>query len=45
MRTYTNKNKFFGEQIDTLLKDKLKTKGPKGDLCDIDYVYRFNHKM
>ena len=26
MRTYTNKNKFFGEQIDTLLKDKLKKK-------------------
>ena len=46
MRTYTNKNRFFGEQIDILLKDKLKkTKENTGDLCDIDYVYRFNHKQ
>ena len=43
METYTNKNKFFGEIIDNLLKNKLKKKANKSDLCDIDYVYRYSY--
>ena len=44
METYTNKNKFFGDIIDNLLKDKLKKTNNNSYLCDIDYVYRHNYK-
>ena len=45
MEKYTNKNKFFSEIIDELLKKKLKKDLDEGSnyLCDIDYVYRFNY--
>ena len=43
METYTNKNKFFGDIIDKLLKKKLKKSNNNSDLCDIDYVYRYSH--
>ena len=46
MNTYTNKNRFFGEIIDTHLQDRyVKDLSDKtSNLCDIDYVYRFNYK-
>jgi len=43
MNSYINKNKFFHEIIETLLKDKLKNIKEDNYLCDIDYVYRFNY--
>jgi hypothetical protein len=45
MEKYTNKNKFFNDIIDELLKKQFKkdNDNKNNNLCDIDYIYRFDY--